>query len=279
MTDVYLLATPFLVLGVLALVRFVGCDLVFPLHDVPLVDPPQNVVARPGNASITLTWDPLPDAQSYVVKRSEVSGGPYDVTIAVPVESQTVTDSPLTNGTTYFYVVAGVKGNTEGTPSVEVSATPAQAFVTFKTLGTVRNDFTGVVGMLIQVAGTPLAIVGLGRVLVPGNSGAHVVKVVDAATNADVPGATVTVDTAAPLVTSNDFVYGILPAPIVLAANAGYYVVTHETAGGDQWFNNDTTVVTAAVASVTSAVFSDEVSPFVRDLAPGHSYGPVDILF
>jgi hypothetical protein len=37
MTDPYLLLTPVLALAVLALARFVGCDLVFDLEEVPPV--------------------------------------------------------------------------------------------------------------------------------------------------------------------------------------------------------------------------------------------------
>ena len=49
MIDVYLLLTPILALGVLALVRFIGCDLVFTVDPGVTLDAPGNFVARPGN--------------------------------------------------------------------------------------------------------------------------------------------------------------------------------------------------------------------------------------
>jgi hypothetical protein len=274
--DAYLLLTPFLMAGVLALVRFIGCQVVFPLDPPPQLDPPQNLIARPGNQRIDLSWDPVDNADSYVVKRGEASGPPYPFSISVPSTQTTFADSPLTNGVTEFYRVAGVSGN-EGQLSDEVSAIPGLAFITQKTLGAVRNDFTGLVGMVIRVAATPLTVVGLGRIFVPGNSGSHIVKIADGATGVDLPNGAVTIDLSAggP---ANELVYAVLPAPITLSANTEFLVLSQETSGGDQWYDLNTSVVTLPVASVVSAVFGDGVAPFVRGGGPGNTYGPVDLL-
>src|ERR1019366_4468003 len=52
-----------------------------------------------------------------------------------------------------------------------------------------------------------------------------------------------------------DLAYAALPATVTLNANQTYYLVTQETFGGDQWYDFDSTVQTAAVATVTSAVY------------------------
>jgi hypothetical protein len=278
MGDTYLLLTPLLMLGVLALVRFVGCQLVFPLSN-PRLPPPENVTATPGNQGVTIAWDPVEDADNYIVARGETSGGPYLNERTVSSAETSVTEEPLTNGTTYFFVVATKRGAAIGEPSTEVSATPAQALVTFKTPGTIRNDFTGPVGMVIQIAGTPVTAIGLGRIVVSGNSGTHALTIADSVTGFTIPGASATVDLAATAAAPNAFAYAIFPGPIVLNANTEYYILTQETAGGDQWFDLDTTVLTSNVASVTSAVFGDGITPFVRGGGAGHSYGPVDLLF
>lgn len=114
---------------------------------------------------------------------------------------------------------------------------------------------------------------------VPGNSRTHLLKIADATTGIDLPGAAATVDLAAGG-TDNEFVYEIFPGPVVLNPNTEYYVLSQETLGGDQWYDLDTTVVTANVATVTSAVFSDGVGgTFTRGGGAGHTYGPVDLLF
>src|SRR5262245_7541385 len=96
MSDAYLFLTPILMLGVLALVRFVGCDLIFTVDPGPGFGPPQNVVVKPGNRQVFISWDPIEDAEEYVVKRSETSGGPYD-SLAVPNLETTFTDTNVTN--------------------------------------------------------------------------------------------------------------------------------------------------------------------------------------
>src|SRR5262249_7636839 len=61
-------------------------------------------------------------ATGYRVKRATTSGGPYG-TVATPT-STSYTDTPVTNGLTYYYVVSAVNSGGEGGDSSEVSATP-----------------------------------------------------------------------------------------------------------------------------------------------------------
>src|SRR6185312_16915383 len=67
-------------------------------------------------------WNASSGATSYNVKRSTTSGGPY-TTIASPT-TPGYTNTGLTNGTTYFYVVSALNGSLESNNSTEVNATP-----------------------------------------------------------------------------------------------------------------------------------------------------------
>lgn len=84
---------------------------------------PANLTATPGDSQVRLAWTGSAGAASYTVKRSTTSGGPY-AAIASGVTTTSYTDSGLTNGTTYYYVVSALNSLGESPPSNEVSATP-----------------------------------------------------------------------------------------------------------------------------------------------------------
>ena len=278
MLDPYLLLTPILLLAVIALVRFVGCDLVFTVPDVP--EPPANLRAAGSNHAVDLTWDASPSGGPYRVKSGVDAGGPYPDLHDTP--NTFFTDQGLDNGKTRFYIVVAVGSagaGRESKPSNEAAATPAQALVTSEVIGTPRNDFTGVVGMQIKVAANPLFAVGLGRMFLPGNSGVHQMKVVDATTNIDIPNAATTVDLTAPTAQAGKFVYGLFANPVRLDPNTEYYVVSAETLGADQFADLNTTVLTTADAAVLSAVFGDGLSSYTRGGGPGQTFGPVDLIY
>ena len=83
---------------------------------------PTNLQATAGNAQVSLTWSASTGATSYSVQRSTTSGGPYSQ-IATPSTSSYL-DSSLTNGTTYYYVVAAVNSAGQSADSSQASATP-----------------------------------------------------------------------------------------------------------------------------------------------------------
>ena len=83
---------------------------------------PAGLAATVGNGTVTLTWNAGGGATSYTVKRATVSGGPY-VSLG-SVSTTTYTDSGLTNGATYYYVVSGSNAAGAGPNSAEVAATP-----------------------------------------------------------------------------------------------------------------------------------------------------------
>jgi fibronectin type 3 domain-containing protein len=83
---------------------------------------PSGLMATPANAQVSLTWAASATATSYNVKRATTTGGPY-TKISSPT-SPSFTDTGLTNGTTYFYVVSAVNSAGESANSSEVSAKP-----------------------------------------------------------------------------------------------------------------------------------------------------------
>src|SRR5438094_32465 len=86
---------------------------------------PASLGAIPGDSSVALSWATSTGANSYNVKRSLTTGGPYG-----PVTSVTTTnftDTGLTNGTTYYYVGVAVNSGGVSPNSNQASATPAAA--------------------------------------------------------------------------------------------------------------------------------------------------------
>ncbi|MGA2430043.1 MAG: glycoside hydrolase family 44 protein [Candidatus Acidiferrum sp.] len=83
---------------------------------------PTGLLATAANAQVSLTWSASATATSYNVKRGTATGGPY-TTISSPTATN-FTDTGLTNGTTYFYVVSAVNSSGESANSTQASATP-----------------------------------------------------------------------------------------------------------------------------------------------------------
>jgi len=83
---------------------------------------PVGLMATAGNAQVSLSWTASNGATLYYVRRSATSGGPY-TQISAP-SATSYTDTGLTNGTTYFYVVSAYNSAGQSANSSEVSATP-----------------------------------------------------------------------------------------------------------------------------------------------------------
>jgi len=82
-------------------------------------------MATAGNGQVSLSWSASAAATLYYLKRATASGGPY-TQISSPTAT-TYTDTGLTNGTTYFYVVSAYNSAGESSNSSQASATPANA--------------------------------------------------------------------------------------------------------------------------------------------------------
>ena len=83
---------------------------------------PADLTVTPGNAMVGLSWTASTGATGYNVKRATTSGGPY-TQVGAPT-STSYTDTSLTNGTTYYYVVSALDSAGESADSAQVSARP-----------------------------------------------------------------------------------------------------------------------------------------------------------
>lgn len=99
--------------------------------------------------------------------------------------------------------------------------------------GYLRNNWDGWVGFQFTVGSANLTVTELGRWVVSGNSGNHVVKLFYSDGNA-VPNGEVTVSAAGQR--AGQFAYATLPMPVTLAANTIYAVMSREIYGGDNWY-------------------------------------------
>jgi fibronectin type 3 domain-containing protein len=106
---------------------------------------PTGLTAILGANQVSLSWMPSAAATSYNVERATVSGGPY-TTVASGVTSTNYTNTGLTNGVTYYYVVSASNTIGTGPDSAEISVTPSTLVVQLKfdeTSGTIAADSSG----------------------------------------------------------------------------------------------------------------------------------------
>jgi alpha-L-rhamnosidase len=88
----------------------------------PPLPAPVNFGAVPGSSQVTLSWTGSPLATGYTVQRATASGGPY-TTLASNVSNVSYTDTSISDGMTYYYVVTATSP-AGSAASAEVSATP-----------------------------------------------------------------------------------------------------------------------------------------------------------
>ncbi|HEX7794997.1 MAG TPA: CARDB domain-containing protein, partial [Vicinamibacterales bacterium] len=84
---------------------------------------PTGLTAHGGDTKVTLSWSAALGATRYNVKRSLTPGGPY-TSINAAVQGPAYTDTNVTNGTAYYYVVSASNFDGESGDSNEASATP-----------------------------------------------------------------------------------------------------------------------------------------------------------
>ena len=82
---------------------------------------PQNLTATMGDANVALAWSAAPNATAYYVKRSNTSSNFTTIATNLTV---TFTNTGLSNGTLYYYVVSALNGAGESANSTPVSARP-----------------------------------------------------------------------------------------------------------------------------------------------------------
>ncbi|MBV8732281.1 MAG: immunoglobulin domain-containing protein, partial [Acidobacteriia bacterium] len=225
-------------------------------------------VQAKGGPPLAYQWQSQPPGGSGFTNIAGANSDTYAISVTEVAMSGTQLRCMVTNN-------AGSATSAAVTLTVLPQGSPLP-FVISETLGTSRNDYSGWVGMAIRVGPSPLLVNGLGRMVASGNSGVHTVKLVDAVSGSDLPGGSITVSTAG--ATPGTFAYNYFVSPVTLNGNGVYYVLTDETAAGDQWYDRNTTVQTQGVASVLYAVYGSG-APYTGVGTPGQTYGAVDLLF
>lgn len=135
---------------------------------------------------------------------------------------------------------------------------------------------TSWMGMKFQVGSSPLVITSLGRIHIAGNNGTHQLKLVDAATGKDLPNSQVNVSMSGG--TANQFKYSSLAAPVALNPGSVYYLVSSETAGGDQWYDASSTLTTDNAATCLGGVYWDGGTWLVKGNT-NNAFVPLDFTY
>lgn len=96
---------------------------------------PSGLSVTSGDAEVTLTWRASPEAAAYSVKRATTAGGsdtpgscPY-TTVVSGVTATSYTDTEVTNGTTYYYVVSSTNACGESANSREATGAPFETVI------------------------------------------------------------------------------------------------------------------------------------------------------
>ncbi|WP_155620262.1 fibronectin type III domain-containing protein [Paenibacillus macerans] len=85
---------------------------------------PVNLKAASGNSQVTLSWNAVDSAESYIVHYGTSSGNYTKTAVAIKDENGSFIISGLSNGTTYYFVVSSVVDGVESDFSNEAVATP-----------------------------------------------------------------------------------------------------------------------------------------------------------
>jgi autotransporter-associated beta strand protein len=118
------------------------------------VAPPSQPAALTASAAISadgstsfvkLDWNTASGAASYIVKRSTISGGPY--TPIATTHFRTYSDTAVTVGQPYYYVVSAENSFAEGSDSGQSSATPVAPPPPSAPTGLVATTINGLVSL------------------------------------------------------------------------------------------------------------------------------------
>ncbi len=95
-----------------------------PVPVVLKIAPPTGLTATAGDGSVQLAWSAVPGATSYNVYQATAAGGEGATAVLTAVTATTANVTPLTNGTTYYFMVNADSAAGPSGPSSEVSAMP-----------------------------------------------------------------------------------------------------------------------------------------------------------
>jgi hypothetical protein len=240
---------------------------------------PLLITVTPANPSVAQSL-----TQQFTATGTYSDSSTQDLTASVTWQSVTTAVATITSGGLATVVAASGTTSISATLGAATGSTvltalppPSAPFLTGFTQGAAqRNDYTGFVGMQLTVGSLPVNVYSLGRVCVAGNSQVHIVKLVSASTQTDVPGASAPVNMAT-CTASNQFVYSDLATPVSLPAGSTYYVVSQEFSNGDKWYEQ-APITTKTDATVNHSVYLNG-SIWTPLGSPNTSYVPPDMKY
>jgi len=142
--------------------------------------------------------------------------------------------------------------------------------------GQPRNNASQKLGQKFTTKGSPIEVTELGRYWLPGNSRSHTLELVRVADDTTVASATLDLATVRPR--RDGFAYAQLAAPVVLAPYTSYYLVTTETANGDDFHDAvDTSATAGDLITLDGAV--NRTNNSWNELPGDGGYGPVTLTY
>ncbi len=238
--------------------------------------PPTGITASDGTyvGFVRVAWNASQDATGYDVYRDGMLVGgsripTYDDVPGNPATHQYAVSAKNDCGASAISLPDS--GNASAFPPCNPTT-----LLTDATLGTLRNDYSGWMGIRLLVGAIPLQVSALGRIYIDGNTQGHELRLVKAATGAAVA-SVIWIPAGG---THNQIKYAALPVPATLAADTEYYLVSQETAGGDYSYGDNTRITTTTAAAVLASASSDDGSMWWRYGTFGsNGYGPLDLKY
>jgi hypothetical protein len=214
------------------------------------------------NFALDRISSPRPAALAWSVGAYETPNKP-----AVPAPTNTMPVLP-----TFILAPQNLHVVTTNTP---LQGGTTNLFVTSERLGTLRNDYAGTVGMYFSPT-VSSTITALGRWVVAGSSQMHTLYLLNGS-GFVLASAMVNCTGASP----GQYIYAAVP-PIAVSANNRYAVLSSETAGGDKWYDQDTSLTTSSLGTATASGAVNSAYPPVG-VSYGNSgtvsFGPVNFMY
>lgn len=145
--------------------------------------------------------------------------------------------------------------------------------ITGQSLGTLANSQNWYAGFRFTVGASNITVTHLGRWIVSGNSQNKALLLVPGAGGS--PLAFVSLNRSGQPAAAYAYV---AISSVVLTAGQSYLVASEETSGGDQWYSDDTTVVSDTDITVTDSIWSTG-GAWTPNATGAFSYGPVNFLY
>lgn len=220
----------------------------------------------------TFNWT-HPTGYTTTDQETTINGGTSYQAATKPL---TVGDAALANGQVGVRVKAATGRNASSTlfnttpfTTSAVVDDGSAAFVTGQTLGALRSNFTGRLGIVTDLTYADVMITHLGRWMVAGNTQSHTLALHNQ--GGDIQFASTVLNMSGK--TPGAMAYQPLQYGYVVPNGQYMHITSTEVSGGDQWYDLHNFTSTGIFN-----LFGNSVN-LVMNYAPGSTYGPVDFKY